>query len=78
GMKPLIAALLAAAIAGCSPGSSDPPAAVPGPVVQPSPETRSLAANCAWLLRSDPDLLNIAFPDEGATYWVAAVPALPG
>lgn len=53
----------------------------PGPAPQapaPTAETRQLALNCAWLLRSDPDLLNIAFPDEAATYWVAAVPALPG
>lgn len=78
-MKRIIVGLLAAAvIAGCAPGGSDPLDTDPVPVVQPTAETRSLAANCAWLLRSDPDLLNIAFPDEGATYWVAAVPALPG
>lgn len=65
------------ALAAC--GSDD--AARPGegaPAPQPTEETLAVAANCSWLLRSDPDLLNIAYPDEGADYWVAAVPALPG
>jgi hypothetical protein len=71
---PLLALCLLAACGGD--GSSPAPAPEAGP--EPSAESRLLAANCAWLLRSDPDLLNIAFPDEGATYWVAAVPAVPG
>ena len=73
GVGPIGVALLVSA---CGSGApiSDPPA--PTPVADT--DSRLLAANCAWLLRSDPDLLNIAFPDEGATYWVAAVPALPG
>ncbi|HEY0975335.1 MAG TPA: hypothetical protein VGE57_12645 [Solimonas sp.] len=76
-MKPLRLALLASllALSACSDGGGDE-AAPPAP--EPTPETQALAANCAWLLRSDPDLLNIAFPDEDAIYWVAAVPALPG
>jgi hypothetical protein len=70
-----LAALAAALLAACSGGSDAPE---PASEVSTSTETRSLAANCAWLLRSDPDLLNLAFPDEGAVYWVAAVPAAPG
>lgn len=61
-------------LAACGNGESQAPV-VHAPA--PSTESRLIAANCAWLLRSDPDLLNIAFPDESATYWVAAVPALP-
>lgn len=33
---------------------------------------------CSWLFVSNPDLANIAFPDEFADYWVAVLPALPG
>ncbi|AXQ28449.1 hypothetical protein D0B54_07030 [Solimonas sp. K1W22B-7] len=68
---------LALLLAACG-GSSAPDTAAPAPVPEPTPETQALALNCSWLLRSDPDLLNIAFPDEAATYWVAALPALPG
>jgi hypothetical protein len=35
-------------------------------------------AGCSWLVVSNPDLINVAFPDEAATYWVATLPALPG
>lgn len=31
-----------------------------------------------WLLRSDADVVNLAYPDESATCWVAAVPNLRG
>lgn len=77
-MKRLLCAGLALLLQACYGGSAPPATAVQPLPVEPSPETRQLALNCAWLLRSDPDLLNIAFPDEAATYWVAAVPALPG
>lgn len=70
---PALALLLAA----CG-GSSAPGTAAETPLPQPTPETQAIALNCSWLVRSDPDLLNIAFPDEAATYWVAALPALPG
>lgn len=70
---PALALLLAA----CG-GSSAPDTAPAQPLPEPTPETREVALNCSWLLRSDQDLLNIAFPDEAATYWVAALPALPG
>lgn len=72
-LRPLVASLVVL-LAACG-SNGDTPANAPAP--EPSPETQTLALNCAWLLRSDPDLLNIAFPDEAAVYWVAAVPALP-
>lgn len=75
-MRRVAAGALVALLAACSSGGPD--AALPAGTPAPSAETRQVAANCAWLLRSDPDLLNVAYPDEGAIYWVAAVPALPG
>lgn len=73
-----VAVLLCALALGACGSSGDNADSAPPPAPEPSPETQALAANCAWLLRSDPDLLNIAFPDEDAVYWVAAVPAMPG
>ncbi len=72
-MRAALLALSLCALAACS-ASDEPQPLTTGA----SAETRTLAANCAWLLRSDADLLNIAYPDEGAIYWVAAIPALPG
>lgn len=69
---------LALLLTACGSGSSAPDTAAPAPLPEPTPETQALALNCSWLLRSDQDLLNLAFPDEAATYWVAALPALPG
>ena len=72
-LRPFVASL-GLLLAACGSGGDTPATA---PIPEPSPETQALALNCAWLLRSDPDLLNVAFPDEAAVYWVAAVPALP-
>jgi hypothetical protein len=33
---------------------------------------------CGWLVQSDADILNVAYPDESATYWVAVIPNIPG
>ncbi|MGH8529477.1 MAG: hypothetical protein ACRETN_06480 [Nevskiales bacterium] len=44
---------------------------------EPPPEA-ALEGACSWPFVSDPDLLNVAFPDEAATYWVTALPAIPG
>lgn len=33
---------------------------------------------CSWPLVTNPDVLNVFFPDKAATYWIAAIPALPG
>lgn len=41
------------------------------------PAQANAGLGCSWALVSDPDLGNIAFPDEYATYWVAVVPAIP-
>ena len=30
----------------------------------------SAASACSWPTKSDLDTLNVAFPDEAATYWV--------
>jgi hypothetical protein len=34
--------------------------------------------SCAWEARVDPALINTAYPDQFANYWVLALPALPG
>jgi hypothetical protein len=34
--------------------------------------------NCAWETRIDPALVNTAYPDQFANYWVLALPATPG
>lgn len=44
---------------------------------EPVPEART-SALCSWPLVTDPDFLNVALPDQAATYWVAALPNLPG
>jgi hypothetical protein len=33
---------------------------------------------CAWTVRSDPDRVNVAYPDESATYWTTQWVAAPG
>ncbi|MGH7819862.1 MAG: hypothetical protein ACREQ9_08825, partial [Candidatus Binatia bacterium] len=33
---------------------------------------------CSWPIVSDPDTVNVAFPDEAAIYWLAEVPSIPG
>jgi hypothetical protein len=34
--------------------------------------------NCAWVARFDPALVNTAYPDQFANYWILALPAAPG
>jgi hypothetical protein len=34
-------------------------------------------AGCSWPLKGNNDTLNIAFPDESATYWAAELPPVP-
>ncbi len=43
-----------------------------------NPAAANASAGCSWLFVSNPDLANVAFPDEYATYWVATLPAVPG
>ncbi len=33
---------------------------------------------CGWEVASNTDLMNIAYPDESAKYWVSMVPMIPG
>ncbi|MDP3856257.1 MAG: hypothetical protein Q8Q73_00700 [Stagnimonas sp.] len=42
------------------------------------PAASGLSRDCGWLLRSDPNLLNILYPDRAATYWVALLPIPAG
>ena len=48
------------------------------PFPEQPPQAAAAEAACSWLLVSNPDLLNIAFPDKAATYWVGGFPAIPG
>ncbi|HXG28879.1 MAG TPA: hypothetical protein VNJ47_08520 [Nevskiales bacterium] len=75
------AALLAQVLAGCTAGSGDAgPSGGAGETgfPQDAPAQANASLGCSWALVSDPDLGNIAFPDEYASYWVAVLPALPG
>ena len=29
------------------------------------------AGDCTWVAKADPDRLNVAYPDQGAGYWLA-------
>lgn len=73
-------ALFLAVVSGCS--SSDEGSGAGGSSGTGFPHDEPAQANaslgCSWLFVSNPDLANIAFPDEFATYWVATFPALPG
>jgi hypothetical protein len=33
---------------------------------------------CAWPIKADPDLVNVAWPDEGAQYWATPFTVAPG
>ncbi|MEA2626337.1 MAG: hypothetical protein QOD06_2382, partial [Candidatus Binatota bacterium] len=33
---------------------------------------------CSWVLKTDPDTVNAAFPDDHATYWFARFVSVPG
>lgn len=33
---------------------------------------------CGWPVVSDPDTVNVAYPDEAAIYWLTEVPSVPG
>ena len=36
------------------------------------------ARSCAWSAKIDPNLFNVAFPDQAAHYWLLVLPAVPG
>jgi hypothetical protein len=44
----------------------------------PSAAAAAPVTTCGWPLKADPDLLNIAWPDESADYWAAPFYAAPG
>jgi hypothetical protein len=80
-----MAAGLAAALAACNSqpaadaygGDAAKTAAALGNAPPPA-STPVAARDCIWLLRSDPNLLNVLYPDRAATYWVAVLPIPPG
>jgi hypothetical protein len=61
----LLAAVAAALIAAavCAAGAS-------GLTIHPG--------QCAWPVKADPDLVNVAWPDEGARYWATPFTVAPG
>ena len=72
-MRALIRRLLATAAVGVAVAALALALAAPGaPAVTVDP------GQCAWPLKADPDLLNIAWPDEGARYWATPFVAAPG
>lgn len=76
-MRALIAAAVALLLAGCGGASPPSPAGNDGSFDPPASAAAG-EAGCSWLVVSNPDLINVAFPDEAATYWAATFPALPG
>lgn len=76
-MRAVIATMLAAVVAGCGGASTSGASGAEG-AFDPPAAAAAGEAGCSWLVVSNPDLINVAFPDEAATYWVATFPALPG
>lgn len=68
--------MLACALGAC--GTSSPDGDGPSSGDASGPPDASRAPACGWTLQSDANVLNVAYPDESATYWVAVVPNLPG
>ena len=53
-------------------------AALAGTCAAPaSAELAVSGGGCSWPVKADPDLVNVAFPDEGARYWGAPFVATP-
>lgn len=85
--RPFTAALmlaLASVLAAC--GGDDSTDITQSPVSDPSPgngsgnqgEPSEFVRDCVWFANSDPDLINIAFPDTAANYWAAEFAIPPG
>lgn len=55
---------------------------VPAQALVLSPSAASAAAapvsTCGWPVKADPDLVNVAYPDQSAEYWAAPFYASPG
>src|SRR5688500_7887360 len=43
-----------------------------------APNAVAETTTCGWPIKADPDVVNIAWPDEGAQYWAAPCYATPG
>lgn len=69
------AGLIALTLSACGASSSAPQRTDDASGMPPNP---GAALGCGWELQSDPTILNVAFPDESATYWAAVVPNVPG
>jgi hypothetical protein len=65
--------VLAAGLLAIGPTSSQAGAAGP-----PAPLAALSTGNCAWPVQSDPTLVNVAYPDTNATYFVSILPAVIG
>lgn len=72
------AVLLTVALAACGGVTTNDPAEQVGTAPTLRPNAAEQPRDCAWLLRSDPNLLNILYPDRAATYWVALLPIPAG
>lgn len=80
GLPTLFALLLAACGVGTAePAQPQPPAAAPGADTGGGFQGQAAGlSDCLWLLRSDPVLFNLLYPDADAVYYIAALPSLPG
>jgi hypothetical protein len=72
-IKPMVVIALVLVVSGCS-GSGNSGQPIEGEHGSesgsgPAPESLPLVRDCLWYLHSDPDLVNIAFPDTAANYW---------
>jgi hypothetical protein len=68
--------VLVAACGDSSGGSQDGRTPGAGPGTLPTPE--EIVRDCTWVLHSDVDLMNVAFPDTAANYWYARFAVPPG
>lgn len=74
-----VAMALTLALVGCGGGStssSTPPAQEQG--ADDDAQAARAGVGCSWLAVSDIETTNVAFPDEGARYWLAVAPNIPG
>jgi hypothetical protein len=46
-------------------------------VAAASTTTISSPLGCSWLANSDPNVFNVAYPDQNATYWATVLPDIP-
>lgn len=76
-----LAMTMTVTLVGCDSGTPSSPAEAPDPDRNAPDATQGdarAAVGCSWLVVSDIETTNIAFPDEGARYWLAVAPNIPG